>query len=220
VREVIYRNRTEAGRRLAEAVIREVSHPLPLVLALPRGGVPVGFAVARALDAEFDVFVVRKLGVPGNEELAMGALASGGVRVINQAAVLRHGVSRDQMDAVTERELREVHRRESLYREGRAAIPVEGRVVILVDDGLATGSTLQAAAQAVRELGPAWLVVAVPVGAGKQCARLRSYCDQLICLEEREPFVAVSAWYEDFPQVTDEQVRGLVDSVLRQYAGR
>jgi len=176
--------------------------------------------VARALDAEFDVFVVRRLRVPGNEDQTMGALASGGVRVINQAAVLQHSVSRDQLDAVTEQELREVQRRESFYREGRDAIPVEARVVILVDDGLATGSTVQAATQAVRELEPAWLVVAVPVGAAKQCERLRSYCDQLICLREREPFLSVSLGYEEFPQVTDEQVRGLLDSALRQYAAR
>lgn len=220
MRDAIFQNRVEAGRRLAEAVMREVGHPLPLVLALPRGGVPVGFEVARALDAEFDVFVVRKLPVPDKEDLALGALASGGVRVINQAVVVQTGVSRDTLDAVTEHEYEEVQRREGLYREGRPAIPFEGRVVILVDDGLATGSTMQAAAQALRELEPAWLVVAVPVGSTKQCERLRSYCDQLICLEEREPFGPVGEWYREFPKVADDEVRGLVDTALRQYAAR
>lgn len=220
MRDAIFHDRVEAGRQLAEAINREVGHPLPLVLALARGGVPVGFEVARTLDVEFDVFVVRKLVVPGLEDVAVGALASGGVRVINQAVVVQTGVSRDTIDAVTEHEYEEVQRRESLYREGRPAIPVEGRVVILVDDGLATGSSMQAAAQALREMEPAWLVVAVPVGSTRQCERLRSYCDQLICLEHREPFGVVGQWYEDAPKVTDDEVRGLVDSALRQYAAR
>lgn len=220
MRNAIFQDRVEAGRELAEAVMRDVGHPLPLVLALARGGVPVGFEVARALDAEFDVFVVRKLPVPDQPELAMGALASGGVRVINQAVVVQTGISRDTIDAVTESEYELVQQRESLYREGRPAIPVEGRVIILVDDGLATGSSMQAAAQALRELEPAWLAVAVPVGSTKQCERLRTYCDQLICLHEREPFGVVCDWYEHCPKVTDDEVRGLVDSALRQYAAR
>lgn len=216
----IYENRREAGRRLAERVASEIAHPRPLILGLARGGVPVAFEVARLLDAELDVFVVRKLLAPANPQVALGALASGGVRVINQAAVLQSGATRDQIDEATDRELSELERREALYREGRPSVPVARRTVILVDDGLATGSSMQAAAQALREHSPERLIVAVPVASTASCERMRPYCDQLFCLESREDFASVSLGYREFPQVSDDEVRGLLDSALRQYAAR
>jgi len=181
-----------------------------LVLALPRGGVPVGHEVAQALGAPLDVFLVRKLGVPGREELAMGAIASGGVRVLNDLVVSELGIPPEQIDQAAERELRELQRRERAYRGNRPAPNVRGRIVILVDDGLATGSTMRAAVAALRRLGPGLVVVAVPLGAADACNDLRSEADEVVCASTPEPFFAVGMWYDDFSQTTDEEVRQLL----------
>jgi putative phosphoribosyl transferase len=205
-----FRDREDAGRRLADALAPLASRRDLLVLALPRGGVPVGYEVARALGAPLDVLLVRKLGVPGHEELAMGALASGGVRVLNHAVVDQLHVPPHAIDIVAQREQRELDRREAAYRGGRPLPAVAGRTVILVDDGLATGATMRAAARAVREMGPRLLVVAVPVGAPETCAALRAVADEVVCTLCPEPFRAVGMWYDDFGQTTDGQVRDLL----------
>ena len=181
-----------------------------VVLALPRGGVPVGAEVARALGAPLDVFLVRKLGVPGHEELAMGAIASGGVRVVNETVARQLGIPADVVDAAAEREGQELARREAAYRDGRPAPDVRGKTVILVDDGLATGSTMRAAVAAVRRARPAAVVVAVPVGSAETCADFRGEADVVVCAEEPEPFFAVGTWYDDFSQTTDDEVRELL----------
>ena len=181
-----------------------------VVLALPRGGVPVAFEVARALDAPLDVFVVRKLGVPGHEELAMGALASGDVRVLNQDVVDWYGLPATVIDAATRREKTELARRESLYRQGRSPIQLHARVVILIDDGLATGSTMRAAVRAIRQLDPSRIIVAVPVGAPDTCDALGRIADEMICLLMPTSFSAVGQWYVDFSQTTDEEVQHLL----------
>lgn len=203
-------DRTEAGRRLATELARYADRADVIVLALPRGGVPVGYEVARALRAPLDVFVVRKLGVPGHEELAMGAVASGGIRVLNDQVVRALGIPRDVIEDVTASELRELERREQLYRGERAAPDVRERVVILVDDGLATGATMQAAIAALRQRGPARIVVAVPTAAPETCTQLRDEVDDLICAMTPEPFHAVGFWYEDFSPTTDEEVQELL----------
>jgi predicted phosphoribosyltransferase len=178
-----------------------------VVLALPRGGVPVGYEVARALGAQLDVFVVRKLGLRGHPELAMGAIASGDVRVLNEDVLELHPVSRAAIESVTRTERVELERRERTYRDGRPLVAIEGRVVILVDDGLATGSTMRAAVLAVRRLHPARVIVAVPVGAFQTCHALREVADEVICAFTPEPFRAVGLWYADFSQTTDEEVQ-------------
>jgi predicted phosphoribosyltransferase len=181
-----------------------------VVLALPRGGVPVAYEVARALVAPLDVFVVRKLGLPGHPELAMGAIASGGVRVLNEDVLESVVVSQPAIDAVTRTEQLELERRERAYRDGRPPVPIEGRILILVDDGLATGSTMRAAVLAVRRLHPARVVVAVPVGAWQTCQALGEVADEVVCPFTPEPFRAVGLWYADFSQTTDEEVRQLL----------
>jgi predicted phosphoribosyltransferase len=180
------------------------------VLALPRGGVPVGYEVARVLSAPLDVFVVRKLGLPGHPELAMGAIASGDVRVLNEDVLGSYPVSRAAIDAVTQSERLELERRERAYRDGRPLVPVQGRFAILVDDGLATGSTMWAAVVAVRRLQPARVVVAVPVGARDTCEALRKVADDVVCALTPETFRAVGLWYVDFSQTTDDEVRQLL----------
>jgi len=205
-----YVDRREAGVVLAEHLDQFVDRDDVVVLALPRGGVPVGSEVARALRAPLDVFVVRKLGFPGQPELAMGALASGGVRVLNEDVLGSFPVPRDAIEAVTRTEQLELERRERAYRNGHSLVPVEGRIVILVDDGLATGSTMRAAVLAVRRLQPARIVVAVPVGAWETCQALRQVADDVICVLTPEPFRAVGLWYEDFPQTTDEEVQQIL----------
>jgi predicted phosphoribosyltransferase len=187
-----------------------------LVLALPRGGVPVAFEVARALRAPLDIFLVRKLGVPGHEELAMGAIATGGVRVLNEDVMEYFRVPGEVIDAVAGEELRELERRERAYRGDRPQPDVRGKIVILVDDGLATGSTMRAAATALRQQRPARIVVAVPVSAPQTCDEYRMGVDEIVCAVTPEPFQAVGLWYEDFSQTTDEEVRGL----LKQAAER
>jgi putative phosphoribosyl transferase len=181
-----------------------------IVLALPRGGVPVGYEVAVAVGAPLDVFVVRKLGVPGHRELAMGAIASGGTRVLNEQVVSAVGATEEIIDAVAAEEERELRRRERLYRDDRPPPRVAGRTVAIVDDGLATGATMRAAAAAVRQMGPAALWVAVPVAARPTCEELRPHVDELVCARMPDPFQAVGLWYEDFADTTDEEIRELL----------
>src|ERR1700730_7950273 len=206
----LFRDRREAGRVLAEKLAAYANRPDVLVLALPRGGVPVAYEVARALGAPLDVFIVRKLGVPGYEELAMGAVATGGVRVLNDQIVERLGIPDHLIDAVAARELQELSRRERLYRDGRPPPDVRGRTVILVDDGLATGATMHAAISALRQQEPARIVVAVPTASPETCEELRAEVDDVICAITPEPFHAVGLWYQDFSQTTDEEVRDLL----------
>ena len=208
---VPYRDRTDAGRRLAAALDAHRGDPDVRVLALPRGGVPVAYEVAAALGAPLDVFVVRKLGVPGHEEYAMGAIASGDVVVLSADVVQRLGIDADAVRRVVEAERRELARRERRYRGDRPPPDVRGRTVILVDDGLATGSTMRAAIAALRQQGPARIVVAVPVAAAETCAELRGEVDDVVCPATPEPFHAVGLWYEDFSQTGDEEVRALLE---------
>jgi putative phosphoribosyl transferase len=205
-----YADRREAGRELAGLLQQYAERDDVLVLALPRGGVPVAFEVAEALNAPLDIFLVRKLGTPGHRELAMGAIASGGVKVLNDDVVQYLGISGEQIDAVAREEQRELERRESAYRSGRPLRTLQGRMVILVDDGLATGSTMKAAVQAVKQQQPARVIVAVPVGAADTCAELRSFADEVVCGRTPTPFSAVGQWYLNFDQTTDEEVRDLL----------
>ncbi len=181
------------------------------VLALPRGGVPIGYEVAQALNAPLDVFVVRKLGVPGHEELAMGAIAAGGVRVLNDDVLGYVPVPRAAIEAVAQREQQELERRERAYRGNRPPIDVAGKTVIVVDDGLATGSTMRAAVRALRKMQPRAIVVAVPVAAPQTCNELGREVDEMVCLRTPEPFQAVGLWYENFDQTSDEEVHDLLD---------
>jgi predicted phosphoribosyltransferase len=207
----LFGDRREAGRRLAGALAAYRGEHL-LVLGLPRGGVPVAHEVARALDAPLDVCLVRKLGVPGHEELAMGALASGGQVVIEPRVVESLRVPEAAIEAVVSGERRELERRERLYRGSRSAPDVQGRTVILVDDGLATGSTMRAAARSLRAAAPKSLVIAVPVAPPDTCLEMGSEADDVICLETPEPFLAVGVWYRDFAPTTDEEVCALLES--------
>jgi putative phosphoribosyl transferase len=208
-----FRNRVDAGRLLGQAVagrVRERTNVI--VLALPRGGVPVGYEVARALGAPLDVFIVRKLGVPGHEELAMGAIASGGVRVMNDD-VLRHvPISRNAIEAVSASELVELERREKSYRGSKPPLDVRGKTVIVVDDGLATGSTMRAAVRALRQENAGTIIVAVPVAARETCQDFFREVDDIICLRTPHPFDAVGLWYADFTQTTDDEVHALLAS--------
>jgi len=194
---------------LARELERYRGEPSLLVLALPRGGVPVGFELARALEAPLDVFVVRKLGAPGQEELAVGAVARG-VQVLNDGVVEALGLDAAVIERAAAAEQRELTRRERLYRGDRRPVDVEGRTVILVDDGLATGATMRAGALALRAKRPRRLVLAVPVAAAQTCELLRADADELVCASTPEPFVAVGAWYDDFSQTTDDEVRALL----------
>lgn len=206
-----FRDRVEAGRRLAKDLAAYTGAPGLLVLALPRGGVPVAAEVAEALNAPLDIFLVRKLGVPGQEELAMGAIASGGIRVLNDEVLRYASVAPDVIDAVAARELRELERRERAYRGDRPEPEVRGRTVILVDDGLATGSSMRAAVAALHTEHPARLVVAVPVAARETCDSFRTLVDDIVCTLAPDVFYAVGLWYEDFSQTTDEEVSVLLD---------
>ncbi|MCI0389103.1 MAG: phosphoribosyltransferase [Acidobacteria bacterium] len=213
-----YQDRTEAGRLLAERLAKYKNRPDVVILALPRGGVPVGFEVAQALNAPLDVFVVRKLGVPGQEELAMGAIASGGVRVFNEDIVQMLRIPDEMIEAAVAKETQELERRERLYRGDSPALDARGRVAILIDDGLATGSTMRAAALALRRHLPSRIVVAAPVAAGSTCDELSNEVDEVICAETPEPFHAISLWYRDFTQTTDDQVRELLAQSARSIA--
>ena len=205
----LFRDRRHAGRVLAGKLGRYRDQDDVVVLALPRGGVAVGFEVARALQAPLDVFVVRKLGFPGHEEYAMGAIASGGVQVMNPDA--GPGVSALALREALEREGTELARRERAYREGRPLVPVRGKTVIVVDDGIATGATMRAAVIAVRLLHPAHLAVAAPVGARAACHDLRALADDVVCAQTPEPFGAVGRYYADFPQAVGGEVRALLE---------
>ena len=208
---MIFRDRTEAGKYLATKLLSYKDRPDVLVLALPRGGVPVAFEVAQALRVALDIFLVRKLGVPGHEELAMGAISTGGVRVLNEDIVDYLRIPEHVIDAVAAEELKELERRELAYRGNRAEPDVKGKTVILIDDGLATGSTIRAAAQALRQQQPARIVVAVPVSAPETCDEYRIGVDEIICAVTPEPFLGVGTWYLDFPQTTDDEVRDLLE---------
>jgi putative phosphoribosyl transferase len=205
-----YRDRVEAGQQLATRLMAYANRPDVLVLGLPRGGVPVAFAVAERLGAALDVFVVRKLGVPGHEELAMGAIATGGVQVVNAELVRLLHITPEVMDAVAAREYREIEHRERLYRGDRPAPEIQGRTIILVDDGLATGATMRAAVTALRQQQPARIVVAVPVAASSTCHELKLAVEEVICATTPEPFYAVGLWYEDFAPTSDAAVRDLL----------
>lgn len=206
----LFRDRTDAGRVLAAELTRYAGRSDVLVVALPRGGVPVAYEVARALAVPLDVFLVRKLGLPGHEEFAMGAIATGGVQLINEEVIRAYGVSAAQIDSVVAAEQRELERRERTYRDGRPLRRLAGRTVILIDDGLATGFSMRAAVTALRAQSPAAIVVAVPVAAAETCDELRLLVDEVVCAETPEPFYAVGIWYEDFAQTTDEQVHELL----------
>jgi predicted phosphoribosyltransferase len=206
-----FRDRSDAGRALAAALRHYSNRNDVMVLALPRGGVPVAYEVARELGAPLDIFLVRKLGVPGHEEYAMGALAEGGAVVLNRDVIQQLGIPPRAVDSVIEQERAELERRARLYRSGRAPPEVRDRVVILVDDGLATGSTMRAAVQALRSLRPARVVVAVPVAPPETCEALRDVADEVICLRTPEPFFAVGLWYADFAQTLDSEVRELLE---------
>jgi putative phosphoribosyl transferase len=210
-----YRDRREAGQILARHVRERVGRAGAVVLALPRGGVPVGFEVARELEVALDVFLVRKVGVPDQPELAMGAIASGGFQVLNEPLIEQLDINRGEVAAVTERETAELARRERVYRAVRPAVNVRGGTVILVDDGLATGYTMRAAIAANRQRGAQKLVVAVPVGAATTCEEIAREVDVLICPLEPQSFYAVGQWYQEFEATTDQEVRECLAAAAR-----
>jgi len=206
-----FKDRRDAGRQLAERLKEYTGRSDVVVLALPRGGVPVAYEVAHRLRVPLDIFLVRKLGVPGHPELAMGAIAEGGVEVLSDDLIRDLGVPTALVRQVAAREKLELDRRDRQYRGGRSLAPVRDRVVILIDDGLATGSTMQAAVTALGQLSPSRIIVAVPVGARDTCARLQQFADEVVCLDTPEPFQAVGLWYEHFDQTTDEEVHRLLE---------
>ena len=216
----IFRDRAEAGRRLAQAVVRKLSLDHAIVLALPRGGVPVALPVAQALNAELDIFIVRKLGVPGREELAFGAIASGGVRVLNEWVIDSLGIGEDLIEEVAQREAEELARREELYRRGRTGLDPHNRTVVLVDDGLATGASMLAAMRALRLRTPLRLIAAVPVASTEACEQLSDEADEMFCLAKPDPFIAVGTWFGEFPQVSDGEVRNILDAASRSAVRR
>jgi putative phosphoribosyl transferase len=209
--EARFADRSAAGRELAERLSRYAGRKDIVVLGLPRGGVPVAYEVAAALAAPLDVFVVRKLGVPGHEELAMGAIASGGVRVLNERVVNEVGIDAPEIEAVADRERAELERRERAYRGERDPIDVEGKTVIVVDDGLATGATMRAAITALRDRQADTIVVAVPTGSPQTCAEIGETVDEIVCARTPEEFTAVGLWYRDFEPTSDDEVRRLLN---------
>ena len=206
-----FQNRTGAGRRLAAKLTTYAGRDDVLVLGLPRGGVPVAFEIAMALDAPLDVFIVRKLGLPGHEEFGIGAIASGDVRIVDEAVLRTYDVDAETLERITAREQLELDRRERLYRDDRPFPAIEDRIIILVDDGLATGSTMRAAIAALRKKRPSRIVVAVPVGARETCASIARLVENVVCLETPDPFYAVGLWYEDFEQTDDAEVHELLE---------
>lgn len=205
-----YRDRREAGRMLAEELRQYDGDRDVLVVGLPRGGIPPAYEVARRLRAELDVLVIRKLGVPGNEELAMGAVARGGVRVLNRDVVAGMGITAEQIETAARREEHAVAQRDEEYRGGRPPARMEGRTVLAVDDGLATGAGMLAAVRALRQYSPASIIAAVPVAAPDACRKVSQEADGVVCLKTPTPFSAVGAWYEDFSPVGDEEVKELL----------
>jgi predicted phosphoribosyltransferase len=216
----LFKDRFDAGRYLAERLEHYRHRPGVIVLALPRGGVPVALEVARSLDAPLDVFIVRKLGVPGQEELAMGAIATGGLRVLNREIVNTLQIPDYVIDRVADLEWQELQRREREYRGDRPAPDLHDKTVILIDDGLATGASMRAAVAALRQQGPAHIVVAVPTAAQDTCESFQAKVDEVICATTPEPFLGVGRWYEDFSQMTDEEVRELLERVWRDQESR
>ena len=208
---MLFRDRADAGRQLAEKLAHYANRDDVVVLGLPRGGIPVAFEVAVALHAPLDVFVVRKLGVPWQQELAMGAIATGGIRILNEDVIRELRITQQQLDLATAKESRTLERNERRFRGDRAPLELEDRVVILVDDGLATGSTMRAAVQALRRMKPQRLIVGVPVGASETCREFQEEVDECVCVRTPEPFQAVGLWYEDFSQTTDEEVCELLE---------
>lgn len=207
----LFKDRVDAGRKLAGKLSKYANRSDVLILALPRGGVPVAFEVAKELNVKMDVFIVRKLGVPGNEELAMGAIASDNIRVLNEDVVRSFQIPERVIDRVAENELRELERRERAYRRDRPKPEISGSTVILIDDGLATGATMRAAAAALKTKNPAKIVVAVPTAAPDTCEYFGREVDEVICMATPEPFYGVGAWYEDFSQTSDKEVCKLLD---------
>ena len=207
-----FTDRDEAGRLLAAALAMMKLPANVVVLALPRGGLPIGLQVARKLNAPLDVVIVRKLGVPWQPELAMGAIASGSFQTLDHDLIRACGISREDIDAVITKERTEVERREKLYRKGLPALDLRGKTALLVDDGLATGSTMLVAARYVRSLKPARMLIGVPVGSAQACERLKEEAGDCICLATPEPFVAVGQWYADFPQVNDSEVQRFLEA--------
>jgi putative phosphoribosyl transferase len=212
-----FKNRSEAGKELAKHLMDYANRPDVLVLGLPRGGVPVAFEVAKALNAPLDVFLVRKLGVPGHEELALGAIASGGVRVLNHDLLRELSISENALDSLTSREQEELHRREQAFRGDRPMPDVSGRTVILVDDGLATGASMYAAVVALREHHPDKIIVAVPTASPETCAVFEGQVDSVICAHTPSPFLGVGMWYDDFSQTSDEEVRRLLQMAAEEH---
>jgi putative phosphoribosyl transferase len=213
---MIFRDRADAGRQLAAKLTRYADREEVLVLALPRGGVPVAYEVAKELKAPLDVFLVRKLGVPGHEELAMGAIASGGVRVVNEELVNYLGIPNEVIDGIAAVEQRELERRAVTYRDDRPPPEIKDRIVILIDDGLATGSTMRAAAASLRLQKPRRIVVAVPVSSPEICDEFRSEVDEIVCAVTPQHFQGVSLWYDDFSQTSDEEVRELLKRAVQR----
>jgi putative phosphoribosyl transferase len=212
----LFKDRMDAGRKLAPKLTTYAGRTDVIVLALPRGGVPVAYEVALALNAPLDIFLVRKLGLPGQEELAIGAIASGGVRVLNGDIVRYLNISETVIDAIARRELQELERRERVYRGNRPPSEVEGRTVILIDDGLATGASMRAAVAGLRIRQPARIVIAVPTAAPETCEAFQHEVDEIVCAITPEPFYGVGRWYEDFSQITDEEVRMFLEESTKQ----
>ena len=206
-----FADRRAAGRELATRLADFAGSDDVVVLGLPRGGVPVAYEVARTLGAPLDMLVVRKLGLPGHEELAMGAIASGGVEVRNESVIASSGVDDETIEAVAGHERAELERRERVYRGDRGPVDVAGRTALIVDDGLATGATMRAAVDALRERGAAVIVVAVPIAAPSVCAEMGETVDEVVCLRTPDPFVAIGLWYHDFEPTSDDEVRALLD---------
>jgi len=211
-----FRDRRDAGKKLAQELLHYANRSDAIVLALPRGGVPVAYEVALALKVPMDVFIVRKLGVPGYEELAIGAIASGGIRVLNEDIIRAVNISEEMINMVAQHELQELQRREHRYRGDNPALEVQGRTVILIDDGLATGASMRAAVAGLRAQNPGRIVVAVPTAAPETCESFESEVDEIICATTPEPFLGVGRWYEDFSQITDEGVRFFLQDIRRQ----
>ncbi len=213
---MLFQDRLDAGRQLADKLTRYANRPDTIVLALPRGGVPVAYAVASELNLPLDVFIVRKLGAPGHEEYAIGAIATGGVRILNQEAIRMLGLPMEAVERQERREREELARREKQYRGDRPTPQLRGRTVILIDDGLATGSSMRAAAAALREEGAARIVVAVPVAPAGTCKEFEAEADEIVCAATPEPFFAVGQWYRDFAQTTDAEVEELLARAARR----
>jgi putative phosphoribosyl transferase len=211
-----FRDRRDAGRKLAQELLHYVDRPDVIVLALPRGGVPVAYEVALALHAPLDILIVRKLGLPGHEELAIGAIASGGIRVLNEGIIRALNIPEEVVERVAQREMQELQRREQAYRGNVSTPELLNRTVILIDDGLATGASMRAAVAGVRAQDPERIVVAVPTAAPETCEAFENEVDEIVCAITPEPFLGVGRWYEDFEQTTDEGVRLFLEDVRRQ----